>query len=79
MSILTGALILITTKVGGLKDVHEKLEDMEEIEQVEMLTGPYDIMALARAEEMTEITKALIEKIRSIPEVEDTITNIFIE
>ena len=76
---MTGALILITTKVGAMKDVHNKMRDMSEVKQVEMLTGPYDLMVIAKAEEMTNITKALIQKIREIEGVEDTITNIFIE
>lgn len=76
---MTGALILITTEVGKMKDVQEKIVDLGEIEQVEMLTGPYDIMALARADEMTNITKALMEKIRNLDGVQDTTTNIFIE
>lgn len=76
---MTGALILITTKVGAMKDIHQKIESMDEIEESSMMTGPYDIMAIARAEEMSDITNTLIENIRSMEGVEDTITNIFIE
>ncbi len=76
---MTGALILITTEVGKMKDVQEKITDMAEIDQVEMLTGPYDIMAIASADEMTDITKALMENIRNLEGVQDTTTNIFIE
>ncbi len=76
---MTGALVLITTEVGKMKDVQEEIKDLGEIDQVEMLTGPYDIMAIASAEEMTNITKALMEKIRNLEGVQDTTTNIFIE
>lgn len=76
---MTGALVLITTEVGQMKDVQEEIKDLDEIDQVEMLTGPYDIMAIASAEEMTNITKALMEKIRNLEGVQDTTTNIFIE
>ncbi len=76
---MTGALILITTKVGAMKDIHQKIQSMDEVEESSMMTGPYDIMAVARADEMTDITNALIEKIRDLDGVEDTITNIFIE
>lgn len=79
MRILTGALILITTTVGSMRDIYDKIKSIDGVEQAEMLTGPYDIMAVARAEEMTDITKAIMEKIRKIEGVEDTVTNIFIE
>lgn len=79
MRILTGALILITTAVGSMRDIYDKIKSIDGVEQAEMLTGPYDIMVVARAEEMTDITKAIMEKIRKIEGVEDTVTNIFIE
>lgn len=79
MRILTGALILITTTVGSMRDIYDKIKSIDGVEQAEMLTGPYDIMVVARAEEMTDITKAIMEKIRKIEGVEDTVTNIFIE
>lgn len=70
---------MITTKVGAMKDIHQRIQDMDEVEESAMMTGPYDVMAIARAGEMTDITNTLIEKIRNIDGVEDTITNIFIE
>lgn len=76
---MTGALILITTAVGSMRDIYDKIKSIDGVEQAEMLTGPYDIMVVARAEEMTDITKAIMEKIRKIEGVEDTVTNIFIE
>lgn len=76
---MTGALILITTKVGSMKSVHEQIEGLDKIQETKMLTGPYDIMAIARADEMTDITKTLIDEIRSIKGVEETTTNVFIE
>lgn len=76
---MTGALILITADVGKMKEVEEKISGKKEVEQVEMLTGPYDLMAIASTEEMTDITQALIDKIREIDGVQNTTTNIFIE
>ncbi|KXA89017.1 hypothetical protein AKJ37_01995 [candidate division MSBL1 archaeon SCGC-AAA259I09] len=62
-----------------MRDIYDKIKSIDGVEQAEMLTGPYDIMVVARAEEMTDITKAIMEKIRKIEGVEDTVTNIFIE
>ena len=76
---MVGALILVTAKIGTMKNIYEELKNMENIEEAEMLTGPYDIMAIARGGKMTEVTQILIEKIRNIEGVEDTVTNVFIE
>ncbi len=76
---MTGALILITTEVGSMRDIYEKISEIDGVEQAEMLTGPYDIMVISKSEEMTEITETIMRKIRKIEGVEDTVTNIFIE
>lgn len=70
---------MVTTEVGSMKDVYEKIRDRAKVQEADMLTGPYDIMAIARAEELTDITNVLIEEIREIEGVEETTTNIFIE
>ena len=76
---MVGALILVNTEAGHMHDVHEKIKDLEGVERAEMLTGPYDIMVLAKGSEITEITSTLIDKIRDVSGVEGTITNIFIK
>lgn len=70
---------MITSEVGSMEDVCQEVKDLEIVERAELLTGPYDVMALAEADEMTKITGELVEKLRKIDGVEDTVTNIFIE
>ncbi|MFW5912913.1 MAG: Lrp/AsnC ligand binding domain-containing protein [Candidatus Hadarchaeota archaeon] len=65
-------------KVGTMKKAHKKIKNLEGVQRAEMLTGQYDIMALAEADSLSEITDTLIEKIRSLSEVENTVTNVFI-
>lgn len=76
---MAGALILITAKVGTMKDVLEKLKEFDHIKEARMLTGPYDIMTIAEANEMSNITNILVDKIRKLEGVEDTVTNVYIE
>lgn len=76
---MPSALILIVAKIGTMKSIFEKLKRREEVKQVAMLTGPYDIMAIVRAENMREISKILVTDIRNIDGVEDTVTNVVIE
>lgn len=72
------ALILVTTDVGIMEDVYETVKEMKEIQKAAMITGPYDIMAIARADDVKEISKVTVTKIRNIDGVKDTITNVVI-
>lgn len=72
------ALILITTDPGVMVDVCEKIGDMEYIKKAGIVTGPYDIMALAEGEDLKQILGILMNKIREIDGVRETVTNVFI-
>ncbi len=72
------ALILATTDVGAMEDVYETIREMQEIEKAEMITGPFDIMAIARADDVSDISKITVTKIRNIDGVKDTVTNVVI-
>lgn len=72
------ALILISTKVGFMEDVFEKVQKMERVKKSAMITGPYDIMALTEAESLGKITNALINEIRKLEGVKDTTTCVVI-
>ncbi len=76
--LLAEALILVTTEVGMMEEVHEKVRDMEEVKKAAMITGPYDVMVMAKAESMEEISKILVQKIRNIDGVKNTVTNVVI-
>ncbi len=76
---MAGALILITAKVGAMKDVLEKVKKLEPVTEARMLTGPYDIMAIAESESMSQITNTLVDEVRKFEGVEDTVTNVYIE
>lgn len=72
------ALILVVTEVGMMEEVSEEIKEMEEVKKAAMITGPYDIMVIAQAESMEEISKILVQNIRNIRGVKDTITNVVI-
>lgn len=72
------ALILITTRVGTMEKVLKKVKQMKPVQKANMTTGPYDIMIIAQADSISEISNILTEDIRDIDEVKDTVTNIVI-
>ncbi|MFP4005151.1 MAG: Lrp/AsnC ligand binding domain-containing protein [Candidatus Hadarchaeia archaeon] len=71
---MTEALILIEIEAKGVVErVMNELGEMEEVESVAFITGPYDIMAI-----VTGDIHKIITKIREIEGVKDTTTNIII-
>lgn len=76
---MPSALILIVAKIGTMERISKELQEMEEVKRVSLLTGPYDLMAIVRADDMREISKVLVTDIRNIDGVEDTVTNVVIE
>ncbi|KXB03481.1 hypothetical protein AKJ45_01500 [candidate division MSBL1 archaeon SCGC-AAA261F19] len=62
-----------------MREVYNKIRNMEQVKEAEMMTGPYDIMAVVRADEMSTITDFLLSEIRNIKGVKETTTNVFIE
>ncbi len=72
------ALILVTTDVGVMEEVYETVKAMEKVKKAAMITGPYDIMAIAKADDVKEISKITVTEIRNIDGVKDTITNVVI-
>ena len=69
---MTEALILINLEAAGLvEDVMSELGEMEEIECVAFITGPYDIMSIVDGD-----LHEIVTKIRQIEGVKDTTTNV---
>lgn len=75
---LTEALILITTEIGTMEKVLKKVKQMKAVQKANMITGPYDVMAIAQADDISEISNVLMEEIRNIDGVKETVTNVFI-
>ena len=68
------AFILIETVVGKTKEVSTELRRSKEVKSVDTVTGPYDIIAVAEAETLSEIGDILTEKIHPITGISRTVT-----
>ena len=75
---MPGALILIRTKAGEAVNVLDDLKKIDAIEEVEVISGDYDIMAIIRADSPNEVSRVLIEEIRKINGLKGTKTHNFI-
>ena len=70
----TKAYLLVETAVGKTRDVATTLQGLEGIETVDVVTGPYDIIAMISAEDMTVVGNLVTGHIHTFPGVVRTVT-----
>ena len=70
------AYVLIETAVGKTKDVVAALQNqkVKEIKSVDLVTGPYDIIAVVEHEDFNSIGNLVTEKIHPVPGIARTVT-----
>ena len=68
------AYILIETKVGEAKSILEGLRAMEGVSEADIITGTYDLIALAEADDMVALVDLVTAQVQDISGVERTIT-----
>ncbi len=73
------AYILLTSAIGKVRDVYDELESLGNIKDVRIVTGPFDLIVLAEAEDLSVLTNAVVEGIREIDGVVDTNTAVVVE
>ncbi len=68
--------VLIETEVGKIKDVATALQNQKakEIKSVDLVTGPYDIIAVVEHDDFNAIGSLVTDKIHPIPGVRRTVT-----
>ncbi|KXA96161.1 hypothetical protein AKJ38_03780 [candidate division MSBL1 archaeon SCGC-AAA259I14] len=70
------AIVLITTAVGMEEEVFDEVRKKPEVQKAVLITGQHDIMAIARADDIEEISKVLMTEVRNIDGVKSTSTSI---
>ena len=68
------AFVLIETTVGRTKEVAAALEDTKGVESVDAVTGPYDVIAVIRADTLNEIGDIVTQVIHPIAGISRTVT-----
>ena len=68
------AFVLIETDVGKTREVTSALEQLKGMKSVNLVTGPYDIIAIIEAEELNEIGDLITGKIHPIHGISRTVT-----
>lgn len=73
------AYILLTSAIGKVREVFDQVEGLKNVKDVRIVTGPFDLVALVEAEDLSTLTNAVVEGIREIDGVVDTNTSIVVE
>jgi DNA-binding Lrp family transcriptional regulator len=68
------AYILLRTAPGLTKAVHDTLKASPGVQSVEMITGPYDLIAAIEAGTTNEILTIVMRDIRPAAGIRDTLT-----
>ena len=70
----TKAYLLVETAVGKTRDVATTLKNLEGIETVDVVTGPYDIIAMISADDMAVVGNLVTGSIHTVPGTVRTVT-----
>ena len=70
----TRAYLLVETAVGKTRDVANTLKGLDGIESVDVVTGPYDIIGVISAGDMTVVGDLITNHIHTVPGVVRTVT-----
>jgi DNA-binding Lrp family transcriptional regulator len=68
------AFVLIETAVGRNKEVATTLEQLKGVKSVDIVTGPYDIIAIIEGAGLNDIGDLVTGKIHPIPGISRTVT-----
>ncbi len=71
--------VFISTEIGKVKKVIKDLNNIDEVIEVDAVTGPYDVIVKLECEKLSDLTKDLIDNIHSIEGVIDTTTSLAVE
>lgn len=72
------AYVFLCTKTGELKNALNEIETLDEVKRVRMITGDYDVIVLAEADDISTLTQTVVEEVHKIPGVTDTTTAIVV-
>jgi DNA-binding Lrp family transcriptional regulator len=68
------AYILIQTEVGKAASVAKTIATLDGVTQAEDVTGPYDVIVRAEANNVDELGKLVVAKVQAVPGITRTLT-----
>ncbi len=68
------AYVLINTQIGKTTDVVKELQKMPEVKHIDVIMGPYDIIALVEADSHDSLSQMVMKKLQAIDAIKHTMT-----
>ena len=68
------AFILIETMVGRTREIADAMDKIEGVKSVDLVTGPYDIIAVVEAGTLNQIGDIITQVIHPIGGISRTVT-----
>jgi DNA-binding Lrp family transcriptional regulator len=72
--VATKAYLLVETAVGKTRDVATALRSLQGIDSADVVTGPYDIIAIINQPDMAGVGNLITERVHTVPGVVRTVT-----
>ena len=72
--LMVEAYILVQTEVGKAADVARQIAKISGVTQAEDVTGPYDVIVRAQADNVDELGRLVAAQIQSVPGITRTLT-----
>lgn len=73
-SLMSVAYVLIKVKPGTARNVYNKLDRLSSIQQVDAVTGPYDIIAIVQGSDLNAIGNIVMDKVLTIEGISNSMT-----
>ena len=70
----TKAYVLIETSVGKSRDVANELRSLRGVQSADNVTGPYDVIAVVEAADLTAVGALLASRIHTLNGIVRTVT-----
>lgn len=70
----TKAYILIEVAVGKTREVVAALRNLENVQAIDVVTGPYDVIVVAEGKDLNAIGELVTGRIHPVPGVTRTVT-----
>jgi DNA-binding Lrp family transcriptional regulator len=70
----TKAFVLIETAVGRNREVTAALKRLRGVTSADLVTGPYDVIAIVEAPSLSEVGDVVTARIHPIPGISRTVT-----
>ena len=68
------AYVLVQTEVGKAAEVAQSIDKIQGVTQADDVTGPYDVIVRAEADNVDDLGRLVVAQIQAVPGITRTLT-----